>query len=151
MLLVSFFLFFLSNKCFLVANLLEESQPEIFVIETEEDADAKAERVITTYKPQAEDEDSASSYSGGSDYSNDEEYGVAVEGSDYHHLNSGIKKCCCRKRAGKCIMKRKYHKCCLKVQVPAKWVSLRDACPALKPDCKKTEEPGPDPRGKKAS
>ena len=56
MILVSLFLFFLSNKCFLVANLLEESQPEIFVIETEEDADAKGERVITTYKPQAEDE-----------------------------------------------------------------------------------------------
>ena len=44
MLLASFFLF-LSNKCFLGANLLEESQPEIFVIETE-----------TTYKPQSEDQ-----------------------------------------------------------------------------------------------
>ena len=52
----SFFLFF-SSKCFLVANLLEENQPEIFVIETEEDADAKGERVVTTYKPQDEDQE----------------------------------------------------------------------------------------------
>ena len=57
MLPLSLFLFFLSNNnCFLVANLLAESQPDIFVVETEEDADARGERVITTYKPQPEDE-----------------------------------------------------------------------------------------------
>ena len=52
--LLSLFLFF-STKCFLVAwnqleeNVSEEKQPEIFVVETEEEPDPGGERV-TTYK-----------------------------------------------------------------------------------------------------